>query len=246
VADRSHYVGAILEARPRTTLGIFVRHPVPGLVKTRLATELGGNRAAEIYSAFIADIVDRFREVAAERTLCFCPGSPESRRYFETIGGRDYRLWPQPDADLGTRMQWFFEDHVRGTGDRAVLIGSDSPTMPGDLVQQAFASLLEVDCVVGPAADGGFYLIGMRNRPWPVFSEVEWSTPRVLDQAIGRIHACGARLALLPPWYDVDTPDDLGMLVDHLRALATAGSPINFAATRRALRLDIENEDGTL
>src|SRR5262245_63024295 len=101
---------------------------------------MGGNRAAEIYSAFIDDIVDRFRGVAAERTLCFCPDSAESRRYFETIAGPDYRLWPQPDADLGTRMQRFFEDHIRGPSDRAVLIGSDSPTLPLDLLQQAFAS----------------------------------------------------------------------------------------------------------
>jgi rSAM/selenodomain-associated transferase 1 len=236
----------ILEARPQTILGIFVRHPVPGVVKTRLAAELGGNRAAEIYAAFITDIVDRFREITAERRLCFCPDSPEARGHFEAVAGLDYQLWPQPDADLGTSMQRFFEVHIRGAGDRAVVIGSDSPTMPGDLVQQAFASLNEADCVLGPATDGGFYLIGMRSRTWPVFSGVEWSTPRVLDQVIGRIKELGARLALLPPWYDVDTPDDLRMLVGHLQAQATARSPIKFAASRRALRLDTENGEGTL
>ena len=235
-----------MQTQPRTILGIFVRHPVSGLVKTRLAAELGGNRAAEIYSAFIADIADRFRPVTAERTLCFCPDSSESRRYFETIAGPDYRLWPQPETDLGTRMQRFFEEHIRGAGDRAVLIGSDSPTMPRDLVQQAFTSLAEADCVLGPATDGGFYLIGMHSRAWPVFSGVEWSTSRVLDQTVGRIDACGARLALLPPWYDVDSPEDLRMLVGHLRALAKAGSPINIAATRRALGLDTENGNETL
>ena len=235
-----------MESRPRTILGIFVRHPVAGLVKTRLAAELGGNRAAEIYSAFIADITDRFRGISAERTLCFCPDAAESRRHFETIAGPDYQLWPQPQVDLGTRMQRFFEDHVRGAGDRAVLIGSDSPTLPLALVQQAFTTLAEADCVLGPATDGGFYLIGMRSRPWPVFSGIEWSTARVLDQTVGRIHDCRARLALLPPWYDVDSPEDLRMLVGHLQALAKAGSPINVSATRRALRLDTENGDETL
>jgi rSAM/selenodomain-associated transferase 1 len=235
-----------MDTPPRTILGIFVRHPVPGMVKTRLAAELGRDRAAEIYSAFMADIVDHCRGVAAERTLCFCPDSAESRRYFEAIAGRDYRLWPQPEVDLGTRMQRFFEDHIQGPGDRAVLIGSDSPTLPRDLADQAFASLAESDCVLGPATDGGIYLIGMRGRAWPVFSGVEWSTSRVLDQTVQFITACGARLALLPPWYDVDTPDDLRLLAGHLRALATGGSPINFSATWRALKLDTENGDRTL
>ena len=235
-----------MKTRPRTIFGIFVRHPVAGLVKTRLAAELGGDRAADIYSAFIADITDRYREIAAERTLCFCPDAPESRRHFESIARGDYRLWPQPEADLGTRMQRFFEDHIRGPGDRAVLIGSDSPTLPRDLVDQAFTSLVEADCVLGPATDGGIYLLGMQSRAWPVFSRVEWSTSRVLDQTVQFIKGCGARLALLPPWYDVDTPDDLRMLAGHLRALAAAGLRDNSSATRGALRLDTENGDGTL
>jgi rSAM/selenodomain-associated transferase 1 len=230
-----------LETRSRQMLGIFVRHPVPGHVKTRLAAELGARRAAELYSAFIADIADRFRGVPAECTLCFCPDSAESRRYFETIAGRDYGLWPQPGTDLGMRMQRFFEEHVRSADDRVVLIGSDSPTLPRDDVDQAFASLHESECVLGPASDGGFYLIGMRGRAWPIFAGVEWSTSHVLDQTVERIQACGARLAVLPPWYDVDTPRDLGVLAGHIRALGAAGSPINLAATRRALGLDTEN-----
>jgi rSAM/selenodomain-associated transferase 1 len=230
-----------LESRPRDILGIFVKHPVPGLVKTRLAIELGGKRATELYSAFIADLADRFRGVGTERIFCFCPDSAESRRYFETIAGRDYRLWPQPDSDLGMRMQRFFEEHVRYAGDRVVLIGSDSPTLPAEYVEQGFAGLHESDCVLGPASDGGFYLIGMRGRVWPLLDGIEWSTLRVLDQTVERIQACGARLAVLPTWYDVDTPDDLAVLVGHLRALGAAGSPINLAATRRALGLDTEN-----
>jgi rSAM/selenodomain-associated transferase 1 len=230
-----------LETRPQDILGIFVRHPVPGLVKTRLAAELGGKRAAELYSAFIADLAGRFRGVGTERTLCFCPDSAESRRYFETIAGRDYRLWPQPDTDLGTRMQRFFEDHIRGPGDRVILIGSDSPTLPRGFVEQAFADLDEAGCVLGPASDGGFYLIGMQGRAWPIFAGVEWSTSRVLNHTVARIQACGARLAVLPPWYDVDTPDDLAVLVGHLRALTAAGSPIILAATRGVLGLDTRN-----
>src|SRR4029450_494381 len=148
---------------------------------------MGAERAADLYSAFLADLVDRFRRVVIECRLCFCPDSAESRRYFEKIAGRDYRLWPQPDTDLGMRMQRFFASHIRGADDRAVLIGSDSPTLPHDLVEQAFASLHQADCVLGPATDGGFYLLGMRGRAWPIFSGPEWSTSRVLDQTVERI-----------------------------------------------------------
>ncbi len=217
------------------TFGIFARHPVPGKVKTRLAAELGEEGAAEIYAAFISDLADRFRRIGAERVLCFCPDSPESRRYFETVAGKDYQLWPQPDADLGVRMQRFFEDHIRSAGDQAVIIGSDSPTLPRDFVERAFSALDAAGCVIGPATDGGFYLIGMRDRAWPVFSSVEWSTSEVLDQTVQEVQARGARLAVLPAWYDVDSPDDWRMLVGHVRALALAGLAADLAATRRCV-----------
>jgi rSAM/selenodomain-associated transferase 1 len=222
-----------LETRPNQSLGLFVRHPVPGKVKTRLATELGETLAAEIYSAFIADLADRFRGITAERILCFCPDSAESRQYFQSIAGKEYRLWLQPDADLGMRMQRFFEDHICGADRRAVIIGSDSPTVPRDYVEQAFAALRGADCVLGPATDGGFYLIGMRGRAWPVFSGIDWSTVRVLDQTVQRLRDCEARLALLPVWYDVDTRDDWQMLIGHVRALELAGASINLTATKR-------------
>src|SRR5207244_4514154 len=108
-----------------TTLGIFVRQPVPGQVKTRLAAELGDESASRIYAAFIADLADRFRFVAAKRHLCISPATLESRRYFVAVAREDYHLWPQPDADLGGRMQSFFDEHIQEAGDRVVLIGSD-------------------------------------------------------------------------------------------------------------------------
>src|SRR5258708_37971913 len=96
----------------RTVLGIFVKHPVAGQVNTRLAAELGNDRAAEFYSAFVADIVSRFRQTADERTLCFSPDTVSAREYFETLAGGKFRLWPQPGGDLGVRMESFFKRHI--------------------------------------------------------------------------------------------------------------------------------------
>jgi hypothetical protein len=219
----------------RTVLGIFVKHPIAGQVKTRLAAELGGERAAEIYAAFVADIVTRFSETADERTLCFAPDTALAREYFETLASGKYRLCPQPTGDLGVRMHSFIEQHIDCDDDGVVVIGSDSPTLPREHVERAFDELTRADCVLGPATDGGYYLIGMRGRVWPIFSKIEWSGCRVLEQTVKLIAEVGPKLALLPVWYDVDTPADLEVLAGHLGALAAAGSLINVEATRRAL-----------
>jgi rSAM/selenodomain-associated transferase 1 len=228
------------------TLGIFVKHPVAGEVKTRLAAERGHEWAASVYSAFIADLATRFRSTAKNRYLCTSPATIESQRYFESLAGRDYEIWPQPELELGSRMQRFFEDHLSGGDSRVVIIGSDSPTLPREYVERAFEELAGADCVVGPASDGGYYLIGMQGRVWPVFSGIEWSGSRVLDQTVMRLREAGGCLAVLPVWYDVDTPDDWRLLVGHVRALATCGSTIRLEETARLMGLDTANGAGSL
>jgi rSAM/selenodomain-associated transferase 1 len=225
---------------------MFVRHPVPGGVKTRLAKELGEQRACAIYAAFITDLIARFRSSGTQRYLCFTPDDDDSRHYFEKMAGSEFGLWPQPAGDLGTRMERFFNEYLSAADDRVVVIGSDSPTLPQEYLERAFDELghdelaknenTPADCVVGPATDGGYYLIGMRGRVWPVFADMMWSKPGVLDRTVARLAGAGARLALLPVWYDVDTPDDWRMLAGHIRALNACGSTINLEATRRCLR----------
>jgi rSAM/selenodomain-associated transferase 1 len=229
--------GAV-EIRMNQTLGMFVRQPVPGEVKTRLAAELGAQRACEMYSAFLADLTTRFRAAADRRFLCFAPDDASARMHFQKLAGIGYGLWPQPPADLGNRLKQFFTDHLHAPADRVVVIGSDSPTLPREFVEQAFEMLKSADCVLGPATDGGYYLIGQRHPGWDLFAGVEWSTNCVLDQTVAQIVKRGIRLALLPVWYDVDTADDWSFLRSHVRALAGAGSSINLEATRRVLGLD--------
>jgi hypothetical protein len=225
----------LLRGVPSTVLGVFVKHPIAGQVKTRLAAELGDTCAADIYAAFIADIVIRFRQAADERYLCFSPDAIPSREYFDSLAAGKYGLWPQPEGDLGVRMHSFFEQHIDRDDHRVVVIGSDSPTLPREHIDRAFEGLTQADCVLGPATDGGYYLVGMRGRAWPIFQDIEWSGCRVLEQTVRQVNKADAKLALLPVWYDVDTPADLEMLAGHLGALAVAGSPINVEATSRAL-----------
>lgn len=229
-----------------TTLGLFVKRPAVGQVKTRLAESLGPERAAEVYGAFVRDLVERFGGVAERRVLGYSPATNDSRNYFAGLAKSRYQLWPQPETELGGRMAGFFRDQLRDPADRVVLIGSDSPTLPREFVEQAFVMLGEADIVLGPATDGGFYLVGMRGRCWPIFDGIEWSTPTVLADSIDRVRQAGATLALLPPWYDVDTEADFHLLRGHVAGLIQTGAADNLKATVRVLGLDRESATGGL
>lgn len=221
------------------TLGIFLKQPKAGRVKTRLGRHLGMQRAADIYAAFIHDIITRFCVMADRRYLCHAQLDAEN--YFQSLAGEDYELWPQPEGSLGERMSAFFHTRLRNSQDRAVIIGTDSPTLPASYVETAFEELQRADCVLGPATDGGYYLVGFRARPLPIFDDIPWSTPEVLESTMQRLESLDVQFSLLPPWYDVDTPDDWQMLQGHVRALRRAQSPLNLDAVSQFLDLDGKN-----
>jgi uncharacterized protein len=205
-------------------LGIYVKYPDPGTVKTRLAADLGNERAAEMYRAFVSDSIVRFQTAGDRRFLCYSPATKEAEAWFEDLAGSNYELWPQPDGSLTPRLSGFFEFAHNLGAKGSVVIGSDSPTIPASFVDQAFEHLNLRDAVLGPATDGGYYLLGLR-KPLPIFDTIDWSTRRVLRQTIRRLEQNQASLALLPPWYDVDTREDLDLLRGHLAALVQAGDP---------------------
>lgn len=210
-----------------SVLGVFVKQPVAGRVKTRLAAAIGDERAAEIYAAFQHDVLDSVRGLGDRRVLGFAPNDADSREYFTGIGEDAFDLWPQPDVSLGERMAAFFEHEFASGAERVVLIGSDSPNLPGEIIQQAFVALAEKDCVIGPATDGGYYLIGFRSRARShvqrMFANIKWSTHQVLGQTVERIREANISLSIMPPWYDIDTVEDLAILRSHIAATGLAG-----------------------
>ncbi len=214
-------------------LGIFVKRPDAGRVKTRLGEAIGFENAAALYGAFVEDLVLRFSEFGDERILCYAP--PDAAAFFAERTGDEYQLWEQPAGDLGVRLRAFFERHIRQADDRVVVIGSDSPTLPGEYVEQAFDMLKDVRCVLGPATDGGYYLLGMRGDVLPLFDRIPWSGPDVLDATVCALQSANEELGLLPIWYDVDTVADLRMLRGHVRALRHTQSPLNLDAVAEIL-----------
>jgi rSAM/selenodomain-associated transferase 1 len=203
------------------TLGVFAKQPLPGRVKTRLAAARSPAWAAEVSEAFLLDLLDQLQTLTVRRVLAYDP--PEALAYFQQAAGQRFDLVPQGEGDLGDRLARFVTREFDAGARAVVVVGTDSPTLPITLVAQAYAELARADVVLGPAADGGYYLIGC-SRPLPfLFAGIDWGTPRVLEQTVGRLAPYALRLALLTPWYDVDTLDAWHALRGHIAALRAAG-----------------------
>ncbi|MCI0683157.1 MAG: TIGR04282 family arsenosugar biosynthesis glycosyltransferase [Gemmataceae bacterium] len=202
-------------------LGVFAKWPEPGRAKTRLADATSPEFAARAADAMLRDTLDRLVDVPAERWLAFAPADQAAA--FRDLAANRYRLIPQGDGDLGARMERFIRDRIDGGAERVVLVGADSPTLPVEHVHDAFHRLHDVDLVLGPATDGGYCVIGCRRRVPPVFRGVAWGTSTVLRDTVARLDDSW-RLALLPPWYDVDTLDDWRMLQGHVAAMRRTGA----------------------
>jgi rSAM/selenodomain-associated transferase 1 len=201
-------------------LGLFAKWPAPGAVKTRLAPA-DPAWGARVAHAFLLDTVERLAAVDACRVLAFAPAEQEAD-FAAVVAGR-FALVPQADGDLGRRLAAFVEQQQAAGARAVVLVGTDSPTLPVGHVETAFAELERADVVLGPAADGGYYLLGCGpNRP-PVFEGIAWGSGRVLADTVAALADPRWRVAVLPPWYDLDTADDWAMLCGHLAALRRAG-----------------------
>ena len=220
-------------------LGVFGKQPVRGKVKTRLAAGLGDDAAAAIHEAMLFDTLETWSsrsilEPGGRRVLVYAPA--DAGPWFDPRVPEAFALQPQVEGDLGTRMRAFFTGEFDDGATRVVLIGSDSPTLDPTLVITAFLCLEGRDVVIGPSTDGGYYLIGARDSVPPLFDEISWSSASVLGQTIDRLKDTGLSLAVLPPWYDVDTPDAWRMLAGHVRALRRAG--LNPGLPRLAALID--------
>jgi rSAM/selenodomain-associated transferase 1 len=184
---------------------------VPGQVKTRLIPALGAEGAADLYRRLLQDALAAAAAVpGVTRTLWVDRPSPGPwiRAAAATHG---MALAVQSDGDLGQRMHQAL-DSVLTAADRAVLIGSDCPGYNARYLGQAFARLQDHDAVLGPAADGGYVLIGLR-RPAPgLFEGVDWGTHRVLEQTRARMRRLGLGWAELTTLHDLDTAEDLRRL----------------------------------
>jgi len=212
-----------MEASPdgRRVLGVFAKQPLPGEVKTRLAATTSAEWAAQVAAAFIADSLNRLAAIDARRIVVFAPAGAEA--YFTSVRLFGFDTLHQGDGDLGRRLQRFLSGQLGAGASAVVIVGADSPTLPPTFIKQALDILTTADVVLGPATDGGYYLIGCARRVPPIFDGIDWGGCTVLAETVARLGREPLRLGLLPPWYDVDTLDDWRVLCGHVAALRRAG-----------------------
>lgn len=202
-----------------TALVIFAKAPVPGQVKTRLCPLLTPDEAATLHGSFVLDTLERTKTAVGklkldmDRYLACAPSS--GHVFFKIMEERQgVKLIDQVGDDLGRRMHHVVETMFSRGYRRTIMIGTDVPTVPLEYFRQALTLLETHDLTIGPALDGGYYLIGM-NKPVPeLFVDIPWSTDQVLRLTQEKADVLGLKPALLERWRDVDTLDDLEALID--------------------------------
>lgn len=202
----------------KQALVIMAKEPVPGRTKTRLCPPLTAERAAELYACFLQDITTTVRQVFQSFPnihpyFGFSPADAES--YFHLLAP-DFGRITQVGERLNERLQSVFDFSFEQGYRMVAAINSDSPTLPGVYLTQAFEHLETADVVLGPCEDGGYYLIGLK-RPIPeIILPVQMSTDHVLTDTLALIIEKGLSSKLLPTWYDVDTAAELARLQQEM------------------------------
>jgi rSAM/selenodomain-associated transferase 1 len=194
---------------------IYGREPEAGRVKTRLASALGAERAARIYGAVLRHTL---REAAR------CGGDPilalADRPSVEFAARTEIPIEIQRGANLGARMAETFQQQFAAGASRVVVVGSDCPAITADHLDRAFAALQRDRVVLGPAIDGGYWLVGQRSPGADLFSGIPWSTRGTLEATRRRLEELGIRWCELEELGDVDTAEDLD------RELTLRGMPV--------------------
>ncbi len=201
---------------------VMLKAPRAGTVKTRLTTLLTEESAAALARCFAQDTIAKAQSVAAHVIVAYAP--TDGRRELETFLPANLHWIEQRGQDLGARLAAVTAEAATANFAPFVVIGTDSPTLPVAFIVEALRSLVanECDVALGPADDGGYYLIGLRQFVPDLFQNIAWSTPLAYEQTARNAARLNQRILRFPIWYDVDTPLDLLRLRDELGADAKA------------------------
>jgi rSAM/selenodomain-associated transferase 1 len=187
----------------------FIKNPEKCKVKTRLASAIGDERAVKLYRRFLFEMLSTLNRGTFLFYLCFYPA--DALESLMKWLGDDYLYMSQQGADLGERMKNGFTEAFAMNFKRVVLIGSDIPDLSLEFIEEAFHSLQEKDAVIGPSFDGGYYLIGFKDKTFlsQVFKGIPWSKERVFEETMKILNKEGLTVHTLKPLRDIDTIEDL-------------------------------------
>ncbi|WP_162342624.1 TIGR04282 family arsenosugar biosynthesis glycosyltransferase [Cyclobacterium salsum] len=193
---------------------VFQKYPEAGFVKTRLAKTIGAEKAANLYAFLIRHTHQQLAGLEAA-IFVFHLGPIATENYPQ----KGYHFYPQGSGDLGKKMHQAFQRVFDLGFEQVLIIGTDCYELKRDHLQQAFEALKTKDLVLGPAVDGGYYLLGLKRPAAPLFQEISWSTATVLQQTLNRANQENLGYGLLEKLRDVDRYEDLGELEQLLPEL---------------------------
>lgn len=198
--------------REKCTL-VFIKSPEKGTVKSRLAAVIGEEHACRLYELFVLDLLKTLEKAADDGNyalkVCFYP--PESEKAIAAWLGSRFEYLPQQGRDLGERMSKTFMEGFAAGYRQILLVGSDIPDLPVQIIHNGFASLRQHGAVIGPSHDGGYYLIGFRSDCFlpDIFAGILWGTNEVFEKTMTLFRLGNQDVSILPVWRDIDTLDDL-------------------------------------
>jgi uncharacterized protein len=185
---------------------VYARRPEAGKSKTRLGASIGYQQAAGVYArmlfSYLHDLLKA--EDLRDVQITLSVAEEESADFFKAAYP-EFRVVMQIQGGLGERMKASFDDVFALGAEAVVLTGSDIPLLDSDRVAEAFVRLEDAQVVIGPAEDGGYFLIGMQHPGWDVFRDIPWSTDAVLERTEAQAAAVGLRSELLQGTFDLDT-----------------------------------------
>jgi uncharacterized protein len=183
---------------------IFVRYPELGQVKTRIGNQIGNGKTLAIYNELLSHTFGIVAHLQCKKYI-FAIGPPDIPLNLDF----EHQVMQQKGNDIGERMQNSFNQMFREGFSKIVLIGSDIYELTTAIITDAFHKLDEVECTIGPANDGGYYLLGLAREIPSIFDDIMWSSEHTLDQTIRQINLKGLTYQLLPKLNDVDTLEDI-------------------------------------
>jgi uncharacterized protein len=197
---------------------MFVKYPEKGQVKSRLARDFDEQFVTVLYGNFVDDLLDNLNSGNYRLKIAFYP--PEKTEEIRKRFGEQSEYMPQIGADLGERMKNSFHQCFSEGFKSIILIGSDCPDLNAKVIEEAFNVLeKQNDAVIGPACDGGYYLIGFNDISFchSVFEGPSWGSRSVFADTMNILDACKSETYLAPLWRDIDTRDDLLDLIERHR-----------------------------
>ena len=187
---------------------VFVRYPRKGQVKTRLAKTTSLEFALNFYKLCAENLIRNIKKVPCVNRFIFYSNKNEKTEVISWLGNK-FLFAPQEGDDLGSRMKNAFEKVFSAGSQKVIIVGTDIPDLSKEVIVKAFELLDSYDVVIGPAKDGGYYLLGMKKMNAELFEKIEYSTSSVLIETMTKIKELNLNHHLLPELNDIDTEKDL-------------------------------------